>query len=212
MKLTYAVVFEQTPNNYCASVPDVPGCVSAGDSLDEMRAMIREAFALHIEDLLESGEPLPEPKMSIDDAIAYHNEPIPEDVLESYAEYGDNAPHALDEVRACGDRGPGSASGSGEMGVTGGEPLASRSCLVALRQSVRLTMMPTPEASIAVRVSAPHTRPMCHQTDDIRWDRAPTSAWVNERDRFNEPQRSSPRDTLLVTSGYIGKSARLPKV
>ena len=92
MKLTDAVVFEQTPNNYCASVPDVPGCVGAADSRDEMQAMIREALAFHIEGLLEEGEPLPEPKMSIDDAIAYHNEPIPEDVLASYAEYGDDTP------------------------------------------------------------------------------------------------------------------------
>ena len=92
MKLTYPVVFEQTPNNYGASVPDVPGCVGAGDSLDEMRAMIREALAFHIGDLLESGEPFPEPKMSIDEAIAHHNEPIPEDVLESYAEFGDDTP------------------------------------------------------------------------------------------------------------------------
>ena len=92
MKLTYAVVFEQTPNNYCASVPDVPGCVGAADSRDGMRAMIREALVFHIEDLLEQGEPLPEPKMSIDEAIAYHNEPIPEDVLRSYAEYGADTP------------------------------------------------------------------------------------------------------------------------
>ena len=92
MKLTYAVVFEQMPNNYGAYVPDVPGCVGADDSLDGMRAMIREALVVHIEDLLEQGEPLPEPKMSIDDAIAYHNEPIPEDVLESYAGYGDDTP------------------------------------------------------------------------------------------------------------------------
>ena len=54
--------------------------------------MIREALVFHIEDLLEQGEPLPEPKMSIDEAIAYHNEPIPEDVLESCAEYGDDTP------------------------------------------------------------------------------------------------------------------------
>ena len=67
MKLTYAVVFEQTPNNYCASVPDVPGCVGAADSRDEMRAMIREA-------------------------LAFHNEPTPEDVLTSYAEYGADTP------------------------------------------------------------------------------------------------------------------------
>ena len=88
MKLTYAVVFVQTPNNYGAYVPDVPGCVSVGDTWDEMQAMIREALTFHIELLLEDGDPLPEPKMSIEDAIAYHNEPIPEDVLESYAEYG----------------------------------------------------------------------------------------------------------------------------
>ena len=92
MKRTYAVVFEQTPNNYCAYVPDVPGCVGAADTQDEMRAMIREALAFHIEDLLEQGEPLPEPKMSIDDAIAHHNEPIPDDVLKSYAEFGEDTP------------------------------------------------------------------------------------------------------------------------
>ena len=92
MKLTYAVVFEQTPNNYCAYVPDVPGCVSVGDTRDEMQAMIREALAFQIEDLVEQGEPLPEPRMSIDDAIAYHNEPIPEGVLKSYAEYGYDTP------------------------------------------------------------------------------------------------------------------------
>ena len=92
IKLTYAVVFEQTPNYYCASVPDVPGCVSGGDTWDEMQAMIREALAFHIEDLLEQGEPLPEPRMSVDDAIAHHNEPIPEDVLKSYAEFGEDTP------------------------------------------------------------------------------------------------------------------------
>ena len=73
-------------------MPDVPGCVGAADSRDEMRAMIREALAFHIEYLLEQGEPLPEPKLSIDEAIAYHNEPTPEDVLKSYAEYGDDTP------------------------------------------------------------------------------------------------------------------------
>ena len=92
MKLTYTVVFEQTPNNYCAYVPDVPGCVGAADTRDEMQAMIREALAFHIEGLLEGGEPLPEPKMSIGEAIASYNEPIPEDVLASYAKYGDDTP------------------------------------------------------------------------------------------------------------------------
>ena len=91
MKLTYAVVFEQTPNNYGAYVPDVPGCISTGKTWDEMLAMIREALVFHLEAMLVDGEPLPEPKMSIDDAIAYHSEPVPEDVLSSYLEFGEPA-------------------------------------------------------------------------------------------------------------------------
>ena len=41
MKLTYAVVIVQNPNNYGAYAPDVPGCVSVGDTWEEMQAMIR---------------------------------------------------------------------------------------------------------------------------------------------------------------------------
>ena len=92
MKLTYAVVFEQTPNNYGAYAPDVPGCISTADTPDEMLAMIREALTFHIEALIEDGDPVPEPTMSIDDAIAHHSEPIPDDVLRSYLECGEPAP------------------------------------------------------------------------------------------------------------------------
>lgn len=92
MKLTYAVVFEQTPNNYSAYVPDVPGCVSTGETWDEMLAMIREALVFHIEAMLEDDEPLPEPRMSIDDAIAHHSEPVPDDVLVAYLEFGEPTP------------------------------------------------------------------------------------------------------------------------
>ncbi len=92
MKLTYAVVFEQTPNNYAAYAPDVPGCVSTGKTWDEMLAMIREALVFHIEAILADGEPLPEPRMSIDEAIANHGEPVADDVLNSYREFGEPAP------------------------------------------------------------------------------------------------------------------------
>ena len=63
MKLKYAVVFEQTPNNYAAYAPDVPGCISTGKTWDEMQEMIREALTFHIEFLIEEGDPVPEPKM-----------------------------------------------------------------------------------------------------------------------------------------------------
>ena len=78
MKLKYAVVFEQTPNNYSAYVPDLPGCISTGESLEDTRKTIREAITFHIETMLECGEPLPEPKMSLHGAEAHHNEVLAE--------------------------------------------------------------------------------------------------------------------------------------
>ena len=59
MKLTYAVVYEQTPNNYCAYAPDVPGCVSTGKTWKKMQEMIREALTFHIEFMVENGESVP---------------------------------------------------------------------------------------------------------------------------------------------------------
>ena len=89
MRLRYAVVFERSPNNYGAYVPDLPGCVSVGDTWEEMQEMIKEAITFHIEDMLDCGEPLPEPQMSLTQAIDYHNQPLPEDVKESLAEFGE---------------------------------------------------------------------------------------------------------------------------
>lgn len=57
----YAVVFEQTPNNYAAYVPDLPGCVSTGATRDEIERNIREAIAFHLEGMRLEGEPIPEP-------------------------------------------------------------------------------------------------------------------------------------------------------
>ena len=88
MKLTYAVVFEQTPNNYCAYVPDLPGCVSTGRTWEEIQGMIREAITGHIEVAHEYGDPAPAPQMSVADALEYHRAqpndyggyfPIPDD-------------------------------------------------------------------------------------------------------------------------------------
>ena len=65
VNLKYAVVFEQTPNNFEAYAPDVPGCVSTGTTWDEMRANIREALSFHINGLVRNGQPIPEPRMSV---------------------------------------------------------------------------------------------------------------------------------------------------
>ena len=72
MKLTYVVVFEQTPDNYCAYVPDLSGCISTGSSWEEVQWMIREAITGHIEVTHEYGDPVPPPQMSVADALEYH--------------------------------------------------------------------------------------------------------------------------------------------
>ena len=93
MKLKYAVVIEKAPGNYAAYAPDVLGCVSVGDTWDEMLAMIREALEAHIELMLEDGDPLPESRMSIRDAMEYHlsicNEEIDPELGIAFEDYED---------------------------------------------------------------------------------------------------------------------------
>ena len=89
MKLTYAVVIEQTPNNYGAYAPDVPGCISTAETPDEMLTNIREALAFHIDGLVESGDPVPAPATSVDDAIAYHRQAVADADAELPAVDGD---------------------------------------------------------------------------------------------------------------------------
>ena len=92
MKLQYAVVYEQTQNNYCAYSPDLPGCISTGKTWEDIQGMIREAITLHIEVTLEEGEPLPEPRMSVEEAMAYHSHVLTEYQRQILAEYGDAGP------------------------------------------------------------------------------------------------------------------------
>jgi predicted RNase H-like HicB family nuclease len=60
-KLTYLAIFE-TDDKPGLSVyfPDVPGCISCGDTFDHALAMAREALSLHIYGLEKDGDPLPE--------------------------------------------------------------------------------------------------------------------------------------------------------
>ncbi len=59
--MRYAVVYEKTPNNYSAYVPDLPGCVATGASPEEVEGNIRQAIDLHLEGMRREGEPIPEP-------------------------------------------------------------------------------------------------------------------------------------------------------
>lgn len=55
------MVYERTPSHWSADVPDLPGCVAAGDTREKTARLIREAILLHIEGRREDGEPVPEP-------------------------------------------------------------------------------------------------------------------------------------------------------
>lgn len=57
----YAVVIEQGTNNLSAYVPDLPGCVTTGQTMEEIECNIREAIGLHLKGMAEDGEPVPEP-------------------------------------------------------------------------------------------------------------------------------------------------------
>jgi predicted RNase H-like HicB family nuclease len=57
----YLVIFEWATGNYSAYVPDLPGCVSTGRTLEETETSIKEAIALYIDALRDDGKPIPEP-------------------------------------------------------------------------------------------------------------------------------------------------------
>jgi predicted RNase H-like HicB family nuclease len=57
----YAIVIEDAGTNLAAYVPDLPGCVATGESMEELEPLIREAIKLHLEGLTEDGLPIPEP-------------------------------------------------------------------------------------------------------------------------------------------------------
>lgn len=61
MSVTYAVIFERAQDNWAAYVPDLPGCMTTGRTLDETKRNIREAIVGHLETLREFGDPVPEP-------------------------------------------------------------------------------------------------------------------------------------------------------
>lgn len=60
--MQYAVVVEPSENGYGAYVPDLPGCVALGDTVDETLKLVQEAIELHLDGMREDGEQIPEPK------------------------------------------------------------------------------------------------------------------------------------------------------
>ncbi len=64
--MRYAIVIEQAANNFSAYVPDLPGCVATGGTLQEVEQEIRAAIAFHLEGLREDGIPVPLPTSTVE--------------------------------------------------------------------------------------------------------------------------------------------------
>jgi predicted RNase H-like HicB family nuclease len=64
--MKYAVIIEEGENGFGAYVPDLPGCIAAADTKEEVKKLIHEAIEFHIEGLKEDGEPIPKPSSSIE--------------------------------------------------------------------------------------------------------------------------------------------------
>jgi predicted RNase H-like HicB family nuclease len=59
--MEYLVIYEKGPTSWGAYVPDLPGCVAAGETQDEVRELIESAIDLHLRGMREDGDPIPEP-------------------------------------------------------------------------------------------------------------------------------------------------------
>ncbi len=67
MTKEYLVVYEKGPNNWGGYSPAIPGCGSTGETLDEIRAMMKEAVEGHFQVMADDGDLLPEPTNAVVD-------------------------------------------------------------------------------------------------------------------------------------------------
>jgi predicted RNase H-like HicB family nuclease len=61
--MQYAMIIEKSERNYSAYIPDLPGCIATGKTLDEVKQRMREAPELHLRGMREDGLPIPEPSL-----------------------------------------------------------------------------------------------------------------------------------------------------
>ena len=59
--MRYAVVIEKSDSGYGAYVPDLPGCVAVGETLEDTSRLIKEAIEFHLQGMREDGVPAPQP-------------------------------------------------------------------------------------------------------------------------------------------------------
>ena len=63
--MAYVIIFEGEENSCSAYVPDLPGCIAAGETIEEVSTLIAEAIEFHIEGLREDGAVVPPPSSGV---------------------------------------------------------------------------------------------------------------------------------------------------
>jgi predicted RNase H-like HicB family nuclease len=64
--MRYAIVIETAESNFSAYVPDLPGCIATGNSVEEAEKSIREAIEFHLDGLREDNLPIPAASSRVD--------------------------------------------------------------------------------------------------------------------------------------------------
>jgi len=64
--MRYAIVIERAESNFSAYVPDLPGCVATGKTIEETENLIREAIEFHLQGMREDGLQIPEPRSHVE--------------------------------------------------------------------------------------------------------------------------------------------------
>jgi predicted RNase H-like HicB family nuclease len=64
--MKYAVVIEAAGANFSAYVPDLPGCIATGQTIEETENEIRSAIQFHLQGMKEDGQPIPEPSSAVE--------------------------------------------------------------------------------------------------------------------------------------------------
>jgi predicted RNase H-like HicB family nuclease len=63
--MEFAIVIERAEHNYAAYVPDLPGCVATGDTVEDAEQQLREAILFHLQGLRDDGQPIPQPTSKV---------------------------------------------------------------------------------------------------------------------------------------------------
>jgi predicted RNase H-like HicB family nuclease len=68
--MRYPVIIRRTLTGYSVDVPDLPGCVATGTTVEHARQMIAQAIEMHLEMMRRSSEAIPTPSNSIEFSVS----------------------------------------------------------------------------------------------------------------------------------------------